>query len=69
MEQFYLITLVIDKDKYFSAYGPPTQFNMYQPAQAIKAFSHVGDRVVKIIPEGGAERKHFKGLITGLTVV
>jgi len=42
---------------------------MYQPAQAIKAFSHVGDRVVKIIPEGGAERKHFKGLITGLTVV
>jgi len=52
-EAVYLITLIVGKDKYFSAYGLSTQFNMYQPEQTIKTFPHVGGWIIEIVPEGG----------------
>jgi hypothetical protein len=61
VKQFYLIPLMIYKDIYLSAYRAASYLCMYQSAQTIKALSHVGSRVVKIIPEGGAERKHLSG--------
>jgi hypothetical protein len=55
MKHFYLIPLMLNKDKYLSAYRPATKLSMYQSAQTIKALTHVGGRVVKIVPESGAE--------------
>ena len=59
---------MINKDKYLSAYRAAAKFRMNQSTETIKAFSHVGGRVVKIVPESGAEWKHLSDQLTGLTV-
>jgi hypothetical protein len=46
---------MIYKDEYLSAYRPATKLRMNQSTETIEALSHVGDRVIKIIPESGAE--------------
>ena len=68
MKHFYLFPLTINKDKYLSAYRPAANLSMYHTAQTIKAFSHIGGWVVKIVPEGGAEWKHLLAQLTGLIV-
>jgi hypothetical protein len=55
VKQFYLISLVINKNKYLSTYWTAAYLCMYQPAQTIEPLSHVGGRAVKIVPESGAE--------------
>jgi hypothetical protein len=57
---------MINKYKYLPAYRPAAKLSMYQPAQTIEALTHVGRRVVKIVPENGAERKHLYWQLTNL---
>ena len=66
MKQFYLIPLMINKYKHLSAHRSAAKFSMYQSAQTIEAFSHVGSRVIKIVPESGAKRKHLLRQLTDL---